>query len=121
MELGLRKYGLHRHLFGEGVTAMTLKIKQDFAYRGNDYWDWAVWLDGTNDELSEVARVTYTLHRTFPNPVRTITDRSTGFRLETSGWGVFRVHVQVEIKDGSTRRMHHDLVLEYPDGTLCTT
>ena len=100
---------------------MALKIEQGFQYLDNDYWKWWIWLEGPDAELDKVEKVTYTLHRTFPKPVRVISDRGTKFKLETAGWGVFRIFAQVQMKDGASRRMQHDLVLSYPDGTPTTT
>jgi transcription initiation factor IIF auxiliary subunit len=99
---------------------MDIKIAQGFHYVGNDYWKWWIWIDGPEHALNQIERVTYTLHPTFPNPVRTVSDRSTNFRLETAGWGVFRIHAKVFAKDGKQARLEHDLVLEYPDGTQTT-
>ncbi len=59
----------------------------------------------------------YTLHPTFPNPVRTVRDRTTKFRLDTRGWGVFTIYVKVVAKDGSAVMLSHALELRYPDGT----
>lgn len=95
---------------------MALTIKQGFDYRDNDWWQWWIWLDGTDAELDQVEKVVYTLHRSFPNPVRTVTSRDDNFRLDAVGWGVFRIHATVHRKDGTTQKLQHDLVLEYPDG-----
>jgi transcription initiation factor IIF auxiliary subunit len=99
---------------------MPLKIEQGFRYRGDDWWQWWVWLDGATEELDQVDKVVYTLHHTFPNPVRTVSSRADKFLLRTSGWGVFRIHAAVHRKDGSVLKLSHDLVLEYPDGTVTT-
>jgi len=99
---------------------MALSIKQGFDYQGEDYWNWWIWLDGSDKELDRVASVTYTLHRTFPNPVRTVTDRASKFILKTAGWGVFRIRATVSFKDGDSEQLTHDLRLEYPDGTPTT-
>ena len=96
---------------------MSLKIEQSAKYRGDDWWEWAVWVGGAPDELERVDYVRYTLHSTFPNPVRTIRDRATQFRLETAGWGVFRIYALVVFKDGEHLNLRHDLELLYDDGT----
>ncbi len=97
---------------------MTLKIAEDFEYQGEDWWNWWVWLEGSKAELDEVDYVLYKLHRTFPNPVRKVTNRRTKFRLDTAGWGVFRLYAKVVLKDESVLNLEHDLVLEYPDDAL---
>jgi NTE family protein len=94
---------------------MALAIAQDSEYQGNEFWAWSVWISGPADQLDSVERVTYTLHASFPDPVRTVTDRSTGFRLETGGWGVFRLYATVHYRDGSSEDLEHDLELTSPD------
>jgi transcription initiation factor IIF auxiliary subunit len=97
-----------------------LHIKQGFEYLGNDRWRWWIWLGGSEGQVGQIESVTYILHPTFPNPVRTITDRATRFRLATAGWGIFRIRATAHRKDGTKIELHHDLVLEYPDGTATT-
>jgi transcription initiation factor IIF auxiliary subunit len=41
--------------------------------------------------------------------------RQNEFKLESAGWGTFRIHAQIHLKDGGTLKLHHDLVLTYPD------
>jgi transcription initiation factor IIF auxiliary subunit len=82
----------------------------------SDWWKWWIWIEGPENELDQVKQVVYILHRSFPNPVRTIKDRESKFKLETAGWGVFRIHAKVEKQTGETIQLTHDLILEYPDG-----
>ena len=96
---------------------MALSIQQSQEYVGNERWRWSVWLDGTPEELDSIDQVLYILHSTFHNPVRSITDRATNFRLETSGWGGFTIHAKVTHRDGHETPLKHDLVLLYPNGT----
>jgi transcription initiation factor IIF auxiliary subunit len=94
-----------------------LSIQQSEQYLGNDRWRWSVWLEGGPEELDFVDHVTYVLHSTFNNPVRVVADRTTNFRLETSGWGTFTIHAKITYCDGGEAALEHDLVLLYPDGT----
>lgn len=94
---------------------MGLTIAQSSEYDGDDYWRWSVWLDGPAAELDEVDHVVYTLHPTFPSPVRTETDRATSFRLTTAGWGTFTVYAKIVGKDGREQHLEHELELYYPD------
>jgi transcription initiation factor IIF auxiliary subunit len=94
---------------------MAFRIEQDSSYEGGDFWRWAVWLSGPVEELDEVDHVVYTLHPTFPTPVRHVKDRSTNFRLESSGWGTFTIHVKVVTKAGGEQHLEHELELFYPD------
>jgi hypothetical protein len=88
---------------------MTLRVAQSCHHEGDGWWTWAVWLEG--DILDEVARVEYLLHPTFPHPRVVVTDRGTGFRIERTGWGEFRIFLNVTLDDGSTRSLQHDLEL----------
>ena len=97
-----------------------MKIAQDYTYKGEDYWKWSVWIDGTQEELNRIDHVTYILHHTFPKPIRTVDTRANNFRLETAGWGVFTIHAKVAMRDGTEELLTHDLVLRYPDGTATT-
>ncbi len=99
---------------------MDLRIEQDFEFQGSDWWRWSVWIEGPDEQLDRVDHVTYVLHPTFPSPVRTVSDRATKFRLETAGWGVFRIYATATTQDGSEVKLEHDLVLRYPDGTATT-
>lgn len=95
---------------------MALDIRQGFKYEGDDWWRWWLWVEGPDDELDEIDRVVYTLHPTFPQPVRTVRDRSSKFRLETAGWGVFTIYIRIVHKDRSETLLDHDLELWYPGG-----
>jgi transcription initiation factor IIF auxiliary subunit len=78
-----------------------LKINQSQIYRGDDWWSWSVWIDGSEDELNGIAKVEYTLHPTFPKPVRIVETRDNRFKLSTEGWGGFLIYASVFQKDGS--------------------
>lgn len=93
---------------------MPIRIEQGFKYQGDDYWDWWVWIEGSPQELDQIERVIYILHPTFPSPVREVKDRSTKFRLQTAGWGVFLIRATVRHRDGKETPLSHDLRLEYP-------
>jgi transcription initiation factor IIF auxiliary subunit len=93
------------------------RIMQSEEYHGDDWWDWSVWLDGPKEALDRVKYVEYTLHPTFPKPVREESDRTSNFRLSSAGWGTFTVHVNVVQKDGQKIRLKHELSLHYPDGS----
>ncbi|MCX6590277.1 MAG: hypothetical protein NTZ56_02010 [Acidobacteria bacterium] len=99
---------------------MALKLQQEEHYQGNDYWSWEVWLDGSPDDLNQVEKVLYVLHRSFPNPVRETNDRASGFRLKSAGWGTFPLLVNVTLKNGREIHLTHDLQLHYPNGELTT-
>ena len=92
------------------------EIRQWERYEGDNWWKWAVWIEGSDEALNEVKYVEWTLHPTFPNPVRKIKDRSQKFKLETGGWGVFPIHARVWTRDGRSIKLKHDLKLHFEDG-----
>jgi len=93
---------------------MTIRVEQTSSYVGNNRWDWQVWLSGPDDELDRIDHVTYTLHPSFSNPVREISSRADGFKLKSSGWGEFKIFLEVVSKDGSSEILSHALQLEPP-------
>ena len=94
-----------------------MKIKQDQRYLGEDWWSWSVWIEGEPAELDAIVKVVWHLHPTFPEPDRTHTNRQEQFRLESAGWGCFRIRADAFLTSGGTRRLEHDLTLLYPNGT----
>ena len=99
---------------------MALSIEQSFEYQKDDWWKWSVWIEGPSAELDAIKSVVYTLHHTFPNPVREMIDRGTKFKLSASGWGVFMIYATVTDKAKNETELSHYLRLEYPDGTPTT-
>jgi transcription initiation factor IIF auxiliary subunit len=96
---------------------MAYKLAQNFKYEGDDWWEWSVWVDASEDEINKIKFVEYTLHPTFPNPVRIIKDRQTKFRLDAAGWGIFTIYGKVVLQNGEKIDMEHKLELLYDDGT----
>ena|SRR3989442_13116812 len=94
------------------------EIFQASEYQGDDWWQWQVWLEGSDDDLDHVEFVQWTLHPTFPDPIRKSHDRLHKFQLKTGGWGTFPIRALVQMTDGTTRRLSHYLKLSYPDGKM---
>jgi hypothetical protein len=90
---------------------MELRLAQSDESAGPDWWNWSVWLDGASDWLDRVVSVTYILHPTFRDPVRTVSDRASQFRLSSSGWGEFTIHAELQMRDGTVRKLKHALKL----------
>lgn len=77
---------------------------------------WSVEISMLNDQDEEVPanildKVTYTLHPTFANPIRTI--KQLPFKVEEQGWGEFDIPITVHLvglpgKAGE-RKFNHDL------------
>jgi len=81
---------------------MALSIRQDDAATDRSepyYWQWRVWIEGDDRELDEIDSVRYQLHRTFREPTRVVTDRSSKFALSSMGWGEFTIYAAVQFKD----------------------
>jgi transcription initiation factor IIF auxiliary subunit len=96
---------------------MNLTVQQSSDYQGNDWWKWAVWLEGTDAELDKVRSVTYYLHPTFHDRIRTTETRKDGFKLKSAGWGEFNIRIEVLYKKGNTKHLKHYLELHYPEAT----
>jgi transcription initiation factor IIF auxiliary subunit len=97
-------------------------IKQWEKYEGGDpsWWEWAVWVEGRDEALDLIDFVEWILHPSFPNPIRKISERTSKFRLEAGGWGVFEIVARVQMTDGAQIKLWHYLKLHYPDGKPCT-
>jgi transcription initiation factor IIF auxiliary subunit len=73
------------------------------------WWDWGVYIEGAPTELDRIRCVEYSLHPTFPNPVRRVCSRADRFLLAARGWGTFTVGIKLFLNDGSIRQMSHRL------------
>jgi hypothetical protein len=98
----------------DGEEVMSIRISQESSYKGNDRWNWSVWLEGPADELDRIESVDYMLHPTFRDPLRHITDRQSKFRLNSAGWGEFMIYLNIKHTDGRVAKRKHWLQLEYP-------
>jgi len=99
---------------------LNIRIQQDQKYHGDDWWSWSIWIEGDDDELDRIEKVVYQLHRSFPDPVRTVTQRKSKFKLSAEGWGVFTIYARVQTHDGSACKLSHELELRYDDGSMTT-
>ena len=81
---------------------------------GQNYYRWKVFVDAPESVMAEIKEVEYTLHPTFPDPVRTSRDRNDRFALEASGWGEFTILAKVRLKDGSEQAVPYWLDLHKP-------
>ena len=100
-----------------GVTVLPCvaapKISNTSTYVGAGRWDWSIFVDADPDTLRQIDCVEYTLHPTFPNPVRSVCGHpETKFALSSNGWGTFTVKVKVQYKDGHTESAEHQLVFK---------
>jgi YEATS family/TIR domain len=90
---------------------MPIQIAQSSTPAGKDHWKWSVWLDASGAELDAIDHVVYTLHPTFAEPVRRVSDRASAFRLDSGGWGEFSIHAGVHHRDGHVEKVEHWLTL----------
>jgi len=76
-------------------------------------WDWKIFLESSDDVLSQVKCVEYTLHPTFPNPIQEICEKGSNenqaFILIGNGWGTFEVKIRLLLKDGGVQKLVHTL------------
>ncbi|MDH5828928.1 hypothetical protein QFW80_00115 [Luteimonas sp. M1R5S18] len=76
---------------------------------GHVYYRLNIWIESDGIDLSTIESVTYHLHESFKDPVRTITDHSIAFELNTAGWGSFLLFADVKFHGGATWRIERYL------------
>ena len=69
----------------------------------DNWFNWTVSIDGTNEELSQIKYVTYILHKSFPNRRIISTDASTNFSRTQRGWGEFVLRAEATMKNGEVK------------------
>jgi len=95
-----------------------VRLVTESHHKGESWWSWAVWVesvDGGAAALERIESVTYVLHPTFPDPVRSITDRASKFRLQSEGWGEFAIEARVHTTGGGVFRLERWLHLEHSE------
>jgi transcription initiation factor IIF auxiliary subunit len=73
----------------------------------HDWFDWCVFASSDEAELRSVSAVEYTLHPSFPDPVRTVSDREHRFAIMSNGWGSFLTNIRVVYADGHEEFTSH--------------
>ena len=97
---------------GSSSAQESISASNTSRYVGGGRWDWTVFLRASTTVLSQIQCVEYTLHPTFPNPIRRVCDRgkeSQPFALSSSGWGVFTIPVRIFFRDGKEQRLEYRL------------
>lgn len=93
---------------------MDIQLKNNWKYKGNDWWEWEAFVDdGGSGEIKDIEFVEYVLHPTFPDPIRRIDSRNNNFKLQTEGWGEFKLKAFLHKKDGSKKKLEHNIELQY--------
>ena len=91
----------------EYITAQSSTKSKD----KKDYYKWAIWIENGESDIADIKSVVYHLHSTFKNRIREFTDPSTNFKIESSGWGEFRIDITITKKSGETLQLVHWLAL----------
>jgi transcription initiation factor IIF auxiliary subunit len=81
------------------AAAENITVQNTARFLGNGRYSWKVFLVAEPSTLKSISYVEYTLHPTFPNPVRRATNWADGFALPADGWGEFNILVKVVFKD----------------------
>lgn len=76
------------------------------------WYEWTVYIDGSDDSIERIACVQYTLHPSFPDPRQLVCEPGDGprrFALKREGWGAFNVGIRLFLKSGPVQEMSHQL------------
>ena len=76
-----------------------------------DFYKWAVWIEANESDLSAIDHVEYLLHPTFPNRLRKSDDHASNFKIESKGWGEFRIDISITKNSGEVIKLWHWLSL----------
>lgn len=87
------------------------RARPDKTIGDRPYYEWEVFVDEPDSTLDKIDHIVYFLHPTFPNPVRTVSNRESRFALRTKGWGEFQINAQVVFKDKEVDRAEYHLDL----------
>ncbi len=87
----------------EQVSPEKIAVRNTYERSREEGWfDWSVYIDADEATLKKIKSVTYTLHPTFPEPVRTVTNQAEHFKLSTSGWGEFQIRADILLDNDKT-------------------
>ncbi len=94
---------------------MDIKIVNN-SYPMKDREGWYNWEIHIEPEIvyPYIQYVEYTLDATFKDPIRKIRKMQGGFMLKSSGWGEFKIKVQIALNDGRKITKYHWLNLGGP-------
>lgn len=92
-------------------TSLNVAVKNSSRQIEPGWWEWVIYIEGATADLDRIRCVEYTLHPTFPNPVRVVCSRTDRFQLTARGWGSFTVRIKLILDDGSIRQLSHALEL----------
>jgi transcription initiation factor IIF auxiliary subunit len=73
------------------------------------WYEWCIFVNEDRAIINAIDSVEYTLHPTFPDPIRLVKDKTSRFALFSAGWGEFLVNILVAFTDGSSLNTTHYL------------
>lgn len=97
-------------LFLYDLSHAAVTVNNSSTYLGDGRWNWTIYVDADESTLSGIDCVEYTLHPTFPNPVRKVCQKENKFALSTNGWGTFVVRIKIFYKNKTVEDLEHMLV-----------
>jgi transcription initiation factor IIF auxiliary subunit len=77
-----------------------------------NWYEWCVFVDDSPADLNSIKAVEYTLHPSFPDPIRLVKDRASRFALFSAGWGGFTIKARVIFSDDSSLNTSYFLRLQ---------
>lgn len=114
--LGLRRRNLALFVFllsfGALAGTQQLQLQNTAKYVGGGRYDWTIFVMGDSSVLDRIRYVEYSLHPSFPNPVRQIYSRNTNFALKSNGWGEFLIRASIVFRDGTIKYLQRRLRLK---------
>lgn len=87
-----------------------MKLTNKYELLHDGWFDWTVYIDGTDDELNKINQVTYILHKSFSERRIVSTNQSNNFARTNKGWGEFLLKAEVILKNGN--KMEAELWLD---------
>ena len=84
---------------------------------GYEYFKWIVFVDESDEVLSQIKEVEYTLHPTFLEPHQCRDKREDKFSLESTSWGEFTMLIAAKYRDDRVETVPYrlDLSRQWPN------
>ena len=90
-----------------------MKVENTYQKKRDDWYTWTISIQGSAQELSQIKKVTYMLHETFPNRQIVSTNPANNFARTVSGWGEFLVRVEITMKHAEKKTSEYWLDLGF--------
>src|SRR5262249_46384322 len=96
---------------GDKIKEMVPEVRY---HSSGDLYLYKVWIFLAGEDLPRVKSVTYQLHETFPEPVRTVqrTPSNQDCRLVLWTWGVFQINATIMDQAGRSYILSHYMVYD---------